>query len=66
MNIDDELNDILNDPLLNLSEKEKSLFDIPADMKKVESKREKAEYVAQRRICENFGDYQEGFKNIHK
>lgn len=66
MNIEDELNDILNDPLLNLSEKEKSLFDIPADMKKVESKREKAEYVAQRKICENFGDYQEGFKQIHK
>ena len=55
MNIKDELDDILNDPLLDLSEKEKSLFDIPADMKKAESKREKAEYIAQRKVCEEIG-----------
>ena len=65
MNMEDELNDILNDPLLDLSEKEKSLFDIPADMKKAQSEHKKPEYVAQRKICENFGEYQEGFKQIH-
>ena len=43
MNIKDELDDILNDPLLDLSEKEKSLFDMPADMKKAELKRRSEE-----------------------
>ena len=66
MNIKDELDDILNDPLLDLSEKEKSLFDMPADMKKAELKREKAEYVAQRKICEDFGEYQPLFIQVHK
>ena len=43
MDIDKELEDILNDPLLEMTEKERSLFEIPEDMKKViEKKRSKA------------------------
>ena len=45
MDIDKELEDILNDPLLEMTEKERSLFEIPEDMKKViEKKRSKADY----------------------
>ena len=52
MDIDKELEDILNDPLLEMTEKERSLFEIPEDMKKViEKKRSKADYVAQRKPC---------------
>lgn len=40
MDIDKELEDILNDPLLEMTEKERSLFEIPEDMKKVLRKRE--------------------------
>ena len=55
MDIDKELEDILNDPLLEMTEKERSLFEIPEDMKKViEKKRSKADYVAQRKPVKNF------------
>lgn len=58
MDIDKELEDILNDPLLEMTEKERSLFEIPEDMKKViEKKRSKADYVAQRKPCEDFYKY---------
>ena len=36
MNIDEELDDILYDPLLEISDKEMSLFDVPEDMKKAQ------------------------------
>lgn len=66
MNIDDELDDILKDPIFDLSDKELSLFDIPADMKKVQVEKKRPEYVAQRKVCENFGDYQSLFKQVHQ
>lgn len=65
MNIDDELDEILNDPLLNLSDKEKSLFDIPADMKKAEAERIQPDHYAQRYVCKDFVNFEEGFKQIH-
>jgi hypothetical protein len=66
MNIDDELDDILKDPIFDLSDKELSLFDIPADMKKVQAEKKRPDYVAQRQVCENFGDYQSLFKQVHE
>lgn len=65
MDIKNELDELLNDPLLDISDREKELFSVPKDMKKVQSKREKPDYIAQRKLCENFADYQSGFKNIH-
>ena len=38
MDIDKELEALFDDPLLNVSEEEKSLFDIPQDMRKVIAK----------------------------
>lgn len=57
MDIDKELEKILNDPLLEMTEKERALFDMPEDMRKVtEKKKSKADYVAQRKPCEDFID----------
>ena len=66
MDIDKELEEIFNDPLLNLSDKEKELFDIPKDMGAIMSNRNKADYVAQRKLCENFDEYRELFIQVHK
>jgi hypothetical protein len=66
MDIDKELEEIFNDPLLNLSDKEKDLFDIPKDMGAIMSNRNKADYVAQRKLCENFDEYRELFIQVHK
>lgn len=66
MDIDKELEEILNDPLLEMTEKERSLFEMPEDMKKViEKKRSKAAYVAQRRSCVDFHKFQPLFEKVH-
>lgn len=65
MNIDEELEEIFNDPLLNLSEEEEKLFDIPQDMRRVIAKK-KADYVAQHKLCENFDDYKPLFEKVHQ
>ena len=66
MNIDKELEEILDDPLLDISEKEVRLFDIPEDMRKVMNSRKAADYIAQRRLCENFEDYRPLFQRVHR
>lgn len=65
MNIDKELEAIFNDPLLKMSEEEERLFDIPQDMRRVIAKK-KADYVAQRKICENFEAYKPLFDKVHQ
>lgn len=64
MDIDKELEALFDDPLLNVSEEEKSLFDIPQDMRKVIAKK-KADYVAQHKLCENFDEYKPLFAKVH-
>lgn len=65
MDIDKELEALFDDPLLNVSEEEKSLFDIPQDMRRVIAKK-KADYVAQHKLCENFDDYKPLFAKVHR
>ncbi len=65
MNIDKELEDIFDDPLLEISNKEAELFDIPEDMRKA-MKKNKAEYVAQHKLCENFDEYRPLFRQVHQ
>ena len=65
MNIDKELEEIFDDPLLNMSEEEQGLFDIPQDMRRVMAKR-KPDYVAQHTLCENFEDYKPLFAKVHQ
>ena len=61
-----ELEEILQDPLLGDVTKRTDLFDIPADMKAVMDKRERADYVAQRKLCEDFSEYQPLFEQVHR
>ena len=65
VNIKEELEEIFDDPLLQLSEEEENLFDIPQDMRRVIAKK-KADYVAQRKLCENFDDYKPLFEKVHQ
>lgn len=65
MDIDKELEEIFDDPLLKLSEEEQSLFDIPQDMRRVIAKK-KPDYVAQHQFCENFDDYKPLFAKVHR
>jgi len=66
MDIDKELEEIFEDPLLNITEREVELFDIPADMRKSMESRNKADYVAQRRLCEDFEQYHPLFQQVHQ
>lgn len=66
MDIDKELEEIFDDPLLNITEREVELFDIPTDMRKSMESRNKADYVAQRRLCEDFERYRPLFQQVHQ
>lgn len=66
MDIDKELEDIFDDPLLDVSYQEAKLFDIPADMKGVmTTKKETPDYVAQRKLCEDFAKFKPLFDQVH-
>ena len=65
MDIDKELEELFDDPLLKLNAEEQSLFDIPQDMRRVIAKK-KPDYVAQHKLCENFQDYKPLFEKVHQ
>ena len=65
MDIDKELEEIFDDPLLKVSYDEAKLFDIPQDMRRVIAKK-KPDYVAQHKLCENFEDYRALFAKVHR
>ncbi len=66
MDIDKELEDIFNDPLLNVSYQEAKLFDIPTDMKSVmRARKETPDHVAQRKLCEDFARFEPLFAKVH-
>lgn len=67
MAIDKNIMDALNDPLFDGVGDEKGLFDIPADMRRViEAKRIQPDHYAQRKVCENFAEYEALFKKVHR
>lgn len=61
-----ELDDILNDPIFDISDKEKELFDLPESIKKGRAKKQKADEIAKRKPCENFEDYAALFAQVHQ
>jgi hypothetical protein len=63
---DKTLDDILNDPLFNLNETEQTLFNLSEPIKRGQSKKQKANEVAQRKVCENFSDYAHLFAQVHR
>ena len=67
MDIDKELEDLFDDPLLDLSEQEAGLFDFPEEMKRVmATKRVQPDYYAQKKPCEDFELYREMFQQVQK
>lgn len=66
MDIKKELDAIWNDPLLDITAREQKLFDIPADMRKAMESKNKADYVAQRKLCEDFDLYRDLFVQVHR
>lgn len=66
MNNDKELDEILNDPLFDLNPTEKELFHLPEPIRQGQIKKAKADEIAQRKPCENFGDYAGMFVQVHR
>jgi hypothetical protein len=60
------LDDILNDPLFNLTETEQELFNLSEPIRKGMEKKRKVDEVAQRKTCENFADYAHLFAQVHR
>ncbi len=57
----------MSDPLLDVSDKELTLFNLPADMKRVmEGKRLQPDHYAQRKRCEDFELYRSLFEKVQK
>ena len=66
MDLKEELEELFDDPLLEISSKEASLFDIPSDMRKVMESKKQPDYVAQHKRCEDFALYQPMFREVHE
>ena len=66
MDIDKELEEVFNDPLMDVSCQEAKLFDIPTDMKDVmANKKVSPDHVAQRTLCEDFDRFKPLFAQTH-
>lgn len=65
MTNEEELEELLNDPVFEISAIERELFTLPEELK-VKSSREQADYVAQRKPCVNFNDYAPLFRQVHR
>lgn len=63
--INKELEELFNDPILEITDMEKSLFTLPTVLK-AKKERKETDYIAQKTVCENFSDYEQGFKQVHK
>ena len=65
---EDQLEAILNDPLLADIEDDADLglFDVPEYMRQRLEARKEADYVGKRRPCEDFDKYADGFKEIQQ
>ena len=66
MDINKELDELLSDPMFEVSNTEETLFELTEAMKLAKEERKAADYVARRRPCENFEDYESGFRQVHK
>ncbi len=67
MDIDKELNELFSDPLLDVSDKELTLFNMPADMKRVlEGRRLQPDHYAKKKQCVDFHLYKPLFEKVQK
>lgn len=61
-----QLEELFDDPLLDVTADELALFDLSEPLKAAKEERKEADYVAQRRPCEDFHLYEDGFKQVHE
>ena len=61
-----ELDELLNDPLLELSPEEITLFQLPEDMRSVMESRKRPDYVAHTQPCRDFARFVPLFEQIHE
>ncbi len=66
MDIDKELEELFKDPLLDIPDSERKLFDVPDDMKSVIKEKKRPEFVAQHKLCEDFEQFRPLFQDVHK
>lgn len=67
MDVNKELEEIFSDSLLDLSDKEITLFNMPADMKRVmDGRRLQPDHYAQKKECEDFHLYKHLFEQVHQ
>ena len=67
MDLDKELKDLFDDPLLDITDKELTLFNLPADMKRVmEGRRLQPDHYAQRQTCVEFEQYRPLFAAVQQ
>lgn len=66
MDLKKELEELFDDPLLDISSKEADLFDIPDDMRRVMESKKQPDYVAQHKRCEDFDQYRPLFAKVHE
>lgn len=67
MDVDKELNKLFGDPLLDVSDKELTLFNLPTDMKRaMEGRRLQPDHYAQRKTCEDFHLYKSLFEQVQR
>ena len=64
--MNEELLDLLNDPLFQPSNEEQALFELTPTMVEKTKEKMQADFVAQRRPCENFEQYEPLFKQVHE
>jgi hypothetical protein len=60
-----ELEAFFNDPLLDLRDDESDILNVPEHLQKNPGK-DTTEYIAQRRKCEDFSLYRDGFVRVHE
>lgn len=66
MMTDKTLDEILSDPLFDLSATERKLFDLPDAIRKGRAEKRQVEEVARRQPCANFADYAHLFDQVHR
>lgn len=67
MDVDKELEELFNDPLLNITNDEANLFNIPEEMKRViNRKRLQPDHYAQKKVCEDFHLFKPLFDKVQK
>ena len=62
---EDDLADILNDPIFDVAPEVAAIFDVPEYMRKAAEDKKQADYVGQHKECKDFEKYEGLFRSIH-